>query len=174
VSAIRRRGHQAARQFTQITMHAALGNPNGGFFIAVKKEETMAQLENQTIARMPVRETSRIRLLLNGNWHTEIDRMWGRKRVKRHIFRIESTDGTHTWFECNEQLAANILANIELFIVKNRVDRKKLEKLTMVISRSDNGEGMATVCEDSNDRVPRVGKLARFVGWLKGLAKIRD
>lgn len=134
----------------------------------------MAQLENQTIARMPVRKTPRIRLLFHEDWHAQITRMWGRKLVERHIFRIESDDGTSGWFECNEQLAANILANIELFIVKNRIDRKKLEKLTMVINRSDNGESTATVCEDGDDRAPRVGRLARFVGWLKNLARIRD
>jgi hypothetical protein len=127
----------------------------------------MAQLENQTIARMPVKENPRITLLLGGNWHSQITRTWGRKRVERHIFRTIGEDGAPKWFECNEQLAANILANIELFIVKNRIDRKKLEKLTMTISRANNGECIAAVCK--SNKAPKVGVWRRIMQWLRDL-----
>ena len=78
-----------------------------------------AHLENETLARMPIREKPEITLLFGEGWHTQVKRIWGRKTVQRNLFRIEGENGEPRWFECNDQLAAHILASVELFIMKN-------------------------------------------------------
>jgi hypothetical protein len=135
-----------------------------------KREEMgMAQLENKTIARMPIREKPEITLLLGDDWHTPIKRIWGRKTVQRNLFRIEGENGEPRWFECDDQLAANILANIELFIMKNHINREKLKKLDVVISRTEGGESIATVCK--NKKSPKISRFTRMLTWLKNLKR---
>jgi hypothetical protein len=129
----------------------------------------MAQLENKTIARIPIRENPEIKLLFEDDWHIQINRIWDRKTVQRNLFRIEGENGESKWFECNDQLAAHILASIELFIMKNHINRDKLKKLDVVISRTASGESMATICK--NKKSPKIGRFTRMLTWLKNLGK---
>ena len=107
-----------------------------------------------------------MRFLLGEDCHLPIKRIWGRKSVDRHIFRIESENGTHSWFECNEQLATDILNNIETFVIENHVDRKKLNKLDIIVSRMADGKDIVTI---SDRHAPKVGMFTRMIRWLKRL-----
>ena len=74
----------------------------------------MASVEKQTIFEMPMKQVSEITIILDGSWHLPITRVWGRrKEVGRHLFKIQDDMVGYRWFECNSEMADEILSLID-------------------------------------------------------------
>lgn len=81
----------------------------------------MTYIEKQTIFEMPMEKASEITIILDGDWHHTITRVWGRrKEVGRHLFKIEDDEKPYRWFECNEEMAKKILGIAEKHIEGGR------------------------------------------------------
>lgn len=72
----------------------------------------MAQVDKKILFKMPVHPDTEITLLLDKDWHYKIARIWNRKKIERHIFRIKDEKHGSRWYECGPDLAKEIISTI--------------------------------------------------------------
>jgi len=126
----------------------------------------MAEIENSTLAIIPLRKKPRFKIIFKDDWHIESESIWANKTVERHFFRLEPEEDEIRWFECNRKLAKNIIDNIYVFIAKNKIDKEKLKGLEILI-RTKDGNNISEMCENIN--YPKIGRFTRVLKWLKNL-----
>ena len=128
----------------------------------------MAEIENSTIAIISLRRKQKFKFMFGNDWHIESESIWANKTVERHFFRLKPEEDEIRRFECNRQLAENIINNVALFIEKNNIDIVKLNEVEIMI-RTEDGNNTSEVCE--NIESPKIGRFTRILRWLKNLGK---
>jgi len=128
----------------------------------------MADIQNQTLARLPTEQSSRLTLVFDGdNWNLAHKRLFGSKEVERRFFQIRDEMGKVSWFECSPALGDSIAEQVDKFIVDVYVDVERLEELDIAIARQFGGYGVTIISKPNT--VPRISRWLRMVARAKSI-----
>jgi len=127
-----------------------------------RKRQMFGELENKTLASVNMEKPSEITIVFNDNgdceWESTLKRVWGRKEVERHIFRIRE-GGELRWLECGKDLGKEIREGVKFLVPISKDGESKFDTVKElrlgIIQRGDGQTSLTIPIEIIEHRVPR-------------------